>query len=104
MTDVSAISHLFDEPNGNRNPDENESDVLASIQLEQNEKADIRDRKIILTKYIDDETEITYAYGQKIQVLPPLYQLKINDAISQNIPFKENAEEVMTNINNENTY
>lgn len=97
--DLTAISHLIDEnshadqTNGNRNgnADGDVSDVLATIPLEQNEKAEVRDGKIIITKVIDDETEMTYAYGEKIKVLPPLYQLKMNDAISGNIPFKANV-------------
>lgn len=91
--DVAAMSHLFDEnsqvTNGNTNDEA--SGVLATIQLEPNEKAEFRGGKIIVTKVIDDETVMTYAYGEKPIVFPPLYQIKMNDALSQNIPFKENV-------------
>lgn len=91
--DLAMMSILF---NGNTNlgdstgTNEEDSDI-ASIQLEENEKAECRDGKIIVTKVIDNELEMTYTYGERLNVKPPLYEVKMKDPISENLPFKENV-------------
>lgn len=97
--DVLMIAQLFDENSnvGEANEEENvesneeECGMLAKIQLEENEKANIRDGKIIVTKFIDDESEMMYTYGEQPKIYPPMYQLKMNDGLSENIPFQENV-------------
>lgn len=77
--------------NENDSGDQHPSDALAGIQLDQNEKAEFRDGKIIVTKLVDNDLEMMYTYGEKPNALQPLYQVKLNDAVSENIPFKENV-------------
>lgn len=45
----------------------------------------------MVTKKIGDDCEMVYIYGEVPKALLPLYQIKINDVISGNIPFKENV-------------
>lgn len=67
------------------------TDALKGIQLEEDEKAEVCDGKIIVTKTFGNDLEMVYTYGEKPKALQPLYHIKLNDAISENIPFKENV-------------
>lgn len=39
----------------------------------------------------EDDCEIVYVYGEQLKPRVPTFQIKINDIISKNIPFKENV-------------
>lgn len=67
------------------------ADLLNSIVLKENETAVVKAGKIIVTKKISGDLEMMYTYGETPRVLPELYQTKLNDSISGNIPFKENV-------------
>lgn len=89
--DETAISDVFGS-DANANVDENNScTTLSTITLESNETAKIRNGKIIATKAIDGDLTMVYTYGEKPCVMQPLYHIKLNDSISENIPFKENV-------------
>lgn len=97
--DESMMNALFDVASNdsdnvtseNSSGDNYSSDALVGIQLEQNEKAELRDGKIIVTKVVDNEVEMVYTYGEKPRALQPFYEVKLNDALSENIPFKANV-------------
>lgn len=69
---------------------EDESAIISLLELK-NKVAKKKDGKIYITQKIDNDLEMTYVYGEKPKALAPLYQIKINDVISANIPFKENV-------------
>lgn len=75
---------------------ENVSDenVIAGLSLHANEKAEIKDGKIYVTKALDSSLEMVYVYGEQAKPKPPLYNVKINDVISSNLPFKENVSKI----------
>lgn len=86
--DEIAINSLFDEEPSQ--PDK--SIVEAELTLGVGETARKEDGKTLITKVIVmGDLEMTYTYGEKPKPLQPLYQVKMNDAISENIPFKENV-------------
>lgn len=85
LEDQLMMTALFD------NDSDGATDALKSIQLEMDEKAEVRDGKIIVTKTFDNDLEMVYTYGEKPKALQPFYRIKLNDAISENIPFKENV-------------
>lgn len=91
LNDKLAINSLFDN-SANDGPSEMD-EILPQIELTlgDGETAEKKGDKIVITKIIDDELEMVYTYGETPKVLPPLYQVKMNDAISENIPFKENV-------------
>lgn len=45
-----------------------------------------------MTRKLDDSLEMQYIYGETPTPRNPQYVVKMNDPISGNIPFKENAE------------
>lgn len=71
--------------------DELASGGLDGIVLGKNEKATVRNGKIIVTKRVDKDLEMVYTYGERPRALKSLNQEKINDSISGNIPFKQNV-------------
>lgn len=66
-------------------------ELLGAIVLEENETADVKGDKVIITKRIDTDCEMIYTYGETPNPLAEHYKTKINDLISGNIPFKENV-------------
>lgn len=94
--DENAINDLFGgQENDSVEADEDNApvDLIANISLEHNEKAEANNGKIIVTKTLDDSLEMVYTYGEQPRPLAPLYNVKINDVISANFPFKENVSE-----------
>lgn len=87
--DESAISNLLDDQ-ANDNSD-SPADLIAEISLGCDETAEMKDGKIIVTRKLNDGLEMVYTYGEKSVPLAPSYTIKINDSISGNIPFKNNA-------------
>lgn len=81
--DELAISSIF-------NSNETASGI-SNLVLEDCETAEEKNGKIMVTKKIGDDCEMVYIYGEVPKALLPLYQIKINDVISGNIPFKENV-------------
>lgn len=47
------------------------------------------DGKLKVNELFDGDCEIIYTIGEKLIAMPPLYQTKQNDIISENIPFRE---------------
>lgn len=94
-SDGMAISYLFDNnANVSAQLDEHAaSSASPELVLGVDETAIERDGKIIVTKLFDQDLEMIYTYGQTPKALRPLYQIKINDIISANIPFKDNVRE-----------
>lgn len=102
--DELALNHLFDD-DGTNMSNSNESDgnnelnsreqpvsgALAGIVLEENEKADVQNGKVIITKEMADDLQMIYTFGETPRPLLPLYNVKMNDIISGDIPFKENV-------------
>lgn len=67
------------------------SNLLARIVLQPNETAEIIGDKVIVTKKISNDLQMVYTHGEEPRPLAPLYQTKLNDLVSGNIPFKENV-------------
>lgn len=64
---------------------------LPEISLSPGESV-IRENGVLkVTKKYDEDCEITYIYGVKLTPKIPLFEIKVNDPISMNIPFKENV-------------
>lgn len=92
--DENAIAHLIiDDENTCVESDENNTDSnwMDGLILEHNEKAEVKDGKVLVTKTIDSNLEMVYVYGEQPKPLPALYTVKINDVISGNLPFRENV-------------
>lgn len=90
--DESALSSLFDKNDAIEPEACNQTAPgLVGINLSHNETAEFKEGNIIVTKLIDDDLVMTYTYGEKPKALPPLHQVKLNDPISGNIPFKQNV-------------
>lgn len=91
--DENAIRNLLNDLEKSSEANDNiqsPADSLASISLGCGETAEIINGEIIVTRKYDDGLEMTYTYGTKPTLLPPQYQIKINDSVTGNIPFKEN--------------
>lgn len=65
-----------------------------SIVLEENETAELKDGRVIVTKRINEDLQMTYTYGEQPTILAPYYRVKLNDPVSEDIPFKENVWEI----------
>lgn len=91
--DESMMNDLFDNGSIENMPSnvQHATDALKGIQLASNEEAEVRNGKVIVTKRIADDLEMVYTYGETPKALLPLYRVKLNDSISENIPFKENV-------------
>lgn len=93
--DEAAIENIFGDQEksveANDNSDSSSVDLIAKISLGCGEAAEVKDGKIIVTRKMDDGLEMAYTYGETPKPLAPLYAIKINDSISGNIPFKNNA-------------
>lgn len=93
--DEIAIVSLFDgQENAAEDIDNNASSSTASIgvSLRDDETFQIgKDGKIMITRNVDDDLKMIYTHGETVKPLPRLYEIKINDTISGNIPFKNNA-------------
>lgn len=93
--DEAAIKSLFvdseksieDDDDNDPSPNSNET-----ISLRCGETAEVKDGKIVVTRKLDDSLEMQYIYGETPTPRNPQYVVKMNDPISGNIPFKENAE------------
>lgn len=84
--DEIAIRSLFSDPKSN----DASADSIAAVSLGSGETAKIKDGKIVVTQKLDDSMEMSYVYGETPTPLKPLYEIKINDLVSGNIPFKAN--------------
>lgn len=89
--DETAINDIFGSHTSVDVDENNPCAALSKVTFEPNETATIKDGKIVVTKAIDGDVEMVYTYGQKPTALRPLYRIKINDLITENIPFKENV-------------
>lgn len=89
VDDVSALNNLVHDPQIISVAAD--ADLIAGITLECGETAELKNGKIVVTKMLDNGLEMTYTYGEKPVPLAPLYNVKINDVISGNVPFKENV-------------
>lgn len=89
------------EPNNddttNGEADENVSNeeiniLLRSYKPAENEKVALtQDGRIAITKAIDDELEMTFVLGEQLLPIEDRFQIKMNDALSGNMPFQENV-------------
>lgn len=84
--DETAIDHLFDSDSDAGA--ENNSPQIPPLAA--NEKAEVKNGKVVITKTFDRDFQMVYTFGEKLTAKYPMYNIKINDAISANIPFKEN--------------
>lgn len=71
-----------------------ESDSIEQIKLAADEKAEMKNGNVMITKTFDDDLQMTYTFGKNLHALQPLYNIKMNDIISDNIPFKENVRRI----------
>lgn len=85
-SDESAINSLFCVNDNSIQLNQN-----SELVLDAGKSAEKRGDKIVITKIIDDDLQMTYTHGEKLNALQPLYQVKLNDPLSENIPFKENV-------------
>lgn len=69
----------------------NDSNTLGAFVPAENEKMEVIEGKIKVTRYLEDDIFLTYIVGEDFTPLKPLYEVKLNDIISENIPFKENV-------------
>lgn len=91
--DENAIRNLFgDHESGVEANDNNDlsADSIPTASLGHGETAEMKDGKIIVTRKLDDSLEMVYTFGETPTPLKPQYEIKMNDLISGNIPFKEN--------------
>lgn len=115
--DSMAINHLFNvvenevfvaESNGSNAQFRNENtgadlvrrtstnaryhSIFAHLKLAKNEQAAINEKgQIEITRTVDDDCEIKYIYGEELSPKDDGPQIKINDIISGNIPFRANV-------------
>lgn len=89
--DEMAINSLFDESSGNESFELNESSGPNGLVLGENETAEKKGDTYEITRILGNGLAMIYTYGEKLNALQPLYQIKVNDIISENIPFKENV-------------
>lgn len=105
--DENAINDLLlREEEADENNEQANANRIAAISLGCNEKAEMEDGKIIVTKILDNSLEMKYTYGEELKPRDPLYTIKMNDVISGNLPFKENvntAENTLLSHNNINS-
>lgn len=74
--------------------DSNQDQTLSMIQskLAADEVAKMNAKgQIEVTKTVADDCQITYVYGETPVPKNPLYEVKLNDLVSGNLPFRENA-------------
>lgn len=99
VRDVTAINTVLESQSTtksqeNATTESQENDQIKQIELAANEKAEIKNGKVVITKTIDDDVQMTFIHGQSLIARQPLYNIKMNDAISDNIPFKENVRKI----------
>lgn len=93
----SVFSGDYDDENSNdsMNTDGNASDSdntdEPQLNLAPGEKAFWDDGVLKVKKKYDRDCEITYTYGEKVAPKTPMFEVKLKDLISMNIPFKENV-------------
>lgn len=79
------------EPNQNVSQEESNS-FLCSYKPNNGEKVTVCENgQIKITQFIDEEVEMTYIHGQKLQAMKDRFQVKMNDPLSGNLPFQENV-------------
>lgn len=82
-------------PNANENnSNRNGNDSLHSQKVKSVKTVMLEGGEILVTKTLDDngdEIEMAYIYGQEICPKNERYQIKVNDALSANLPFQENV-------------
>lgn len=84
-TDLLGISHVFH--------DEQTNDQQARIctpESNDNESMFLENGVMKIKKVVDDDCEMVYTYGTKITPYVG-FEVKLNDPVSMNIPFKENV-------------
>lgn len=67
---------------------------LHDLNLASNERAALNEKgQIEITRVSDDDCAITYIHGETLVPKNPLFEVKVNDLLTGNIPFKENVRE-----------
>lgn len=98
----SVFGHDYDNDNANDSPSAHSStpgtpepgnagQMVPDVILGPDETAFWNGGVLKVTKKYDGDCEITYTYGEKITPKRPAFEIKVNDSISMNIPFKENV-------------
>lgn len=89
--DNLALNDMYEDDCGIVSTSEHDtSNLLARTVLQPDETAEIIGDKVVVTKKISNDLQMVYTYGEEPRPLAPLYQTKLNDPVSGNIPFKEN--------------
>lgn len=100
LGDETAINSLFNNGSNDESAQLNENHDLNDLVLSNHETAERQGDQIIITKVFDNDLQMIYIYGEKPMPRQPLYQVKLNDPISENIPFKENVS-IIHNLNSQ---
>lgn len=68
--------------------------ILSSVisLLAENEKATVNENgKVEITRTVDSDCELSYIWGETPIPKPQFYEVKLNDIISGNIPFRQDV-------------
>lgn len=84
--EVTAIEDVFDDCD-----DSASNQHTTEVNLSSDETAFWADGVLKVKKKCNEDLEMTYNYGEKFVPKIPAFEVKINDLISMNIPFKENV-------------
>lgn len=93
----SVFNGDYDDENESMNMDSNASDSedtdlpASQVNLAPGESAFWDNGVLKVKRMYDRDCEITYTYGEKVAPKVPEFEVKLNDPISLNIPFKENV-------------
>lgn len=88
-----AIESVFDSASddGNSSDSENTDQQAPEVNLALGETAFWDGCVLKVRKKFDRDCEITYTFGEKFVPKVLVFEIKVNDLISMNIPFKENV-------------
>lgn len=86
VEEIAAIEAVFDDCD-----DSTSNSHLAEVNLSPDESMFWDDGVLMVKKKYSTDCEMTYTYGKKLVPKVPLFEIKINDPISMNTPFKENV-------------
>lgn len=88
-----AIESVFDSAHddANSSDSENTAQQTPEVNLAPGETTFYDGCVLKVKKKYGRDCEITYTYGEKLAPKVPVFEIKVNDPISMNIPFKENV-------------
>lgn len=89
--DEFAINDLFCDQENAADESNAHANMISELTLAHDEKAEVIDGKVVVTKTLDDSLEMVFVHNETPKPLAPLYNVKMNDAISGDLPFKENV-------------